>query len=93
MTVAAPVSSAPVGQRTNTPAIVALITGILGINVVAIALGHIALVQIKRSGERGKVLAIVGLVLGYLGLLAVIIAAVALVSYVQSGPVIDTTFP
>lgn len=97
MTVSAPVSptidQAVVGPRTNIPAIIALITGILGINIVAIVLGHIGLVQIKRSGERGKVLAIVGLILGYLGLIVMVGATIALVGYVQNGPVIETTFP
>jgi peptidyl-prolyl cis-trans isomerase B (cyclophilin B) len=34
--------------------------------VAGIITGHVALTQIKRSGERGRGLAITGLVLGYL---------------------------
>ena len=60
----------------NVLSIVTLIGGILGFNLVAVILGHIALVQLKRTGERGRTLAIVGLVLGYLGIVVVIIVAV-----------------
>ncbi|MFD0995500.1 peptidyl-prolyl cis-trans isomerase B (cyclophilin B) [Pseudoclavibacter chungangensis] len=60
------VADNPAG-RTNVMAIIALVTGIIGFAIVPVVLGHIALSQIKRTGEGGKALAIVGLVLGYLG--------------------------
>jgi hypothetical protein len=53
---------APLGPRTNTLAIVALgLTVPLG----GIIAGHIALGQIKRTGEAGHGLAQAGLILGY----------------------------
>lgn len=68
-----PVALAPNNSdRTNTMAILALVlgwfTGILGV-----VFGHIALNQIKRTGERGRGLAIAGLVLGYIALVVVLI--------------------
>ncbi|MCJ0907040.1 DUF4190 domain-containing protein [Rhodococcus sp. ARC_M6] len=76
-----PVYGAPIrSQTTNTFAILALIFGILG-GVLGIVFGHIALSQIRRTGENGRGLAIAGLVLGYLfvafWLLIFIVAAVA----------------
>jgi len=59
--------------KTNTLAIVSLVAGIIGFNLIAVILGHIALSQIKRTGEGGRTLAIVGLVLGYLAIAAIII--------------------
>lgn len=52
-------------QRTNGFAVAALILGLLTGTVLAVVFGHIALSQIKRTGERGRGMAIVGLVLGY----------------------------
>ena len=75
-----PYSAAPVTPRTNTLAIVALILGIL-IPLGGIICGHIALSQIKRTGEAGHGLALAGTIVGYaltaLGLLSVIIWAVS----------------
>ncbi len=55
----------PVAAGTNSTAIVALITG-LTIAPLGIVFGHIALSQIKRTGQSGRGLAIAGLVLGYI---------------------------
>ena len=50
----------------NTLAVVSLASALTSIGaVMAIITGHIALAQIKRSGENGKVLAGTGLALGY----------------------------
>ncbi|MBL3690040.1 DUF4190 domain-containing protein [Leucobacter chromiireducens subsp. chromiireducens] len=51
----------------NALAIVALVTGIL-MNVVGIICGHIALSQIKRTGERGRGMALAGTIIGYVSL-------------------------
>lgn len=71
----------PYGQRrtgTNGFAVASLVLGILWIcsigSIAAIALGHIALAQIKRTGAAGWGLAITGLVLGYVGLGSALIA-------------------
>lgn len=76
---------------TNTLAVVALICSLLGVtllpglgSVVGIVAGHIALSQVKRSGEGGRGLAIAGLVVGYAGV--VIIGVVLLMlAYAAAG--------
>lgn len=55
---------APVGQKTNTLSIVALILGFL-VPIGGIITGHIALGQIKKSGEAGHGMALTGTILGY----------------------------
>lgn len=62
--------------RTNGWAIAALITAICGLILPPIICGHIALSQIRRTGEGGKVLAIIGMVLGYLELAVVVVLIV-----------------
>lgn len=64
---ASPYASAAAGPKTNTLAIVSLVLAFF-ISLGAIICGHIALGQIKKTGENGRGLAIAGLVLGYLGL-------------------------
>lgn len=53
--------------KLNTLAVVSLASAISWVGAVAgIITGHIALAQIKRSGEKGRALAVTALVLGYL---------------------------
>lgn len=52
------------GQKTNTLAIVALI-GAFVLAPVGIICGHMALGQIKKTGEGGRPLALWGTILGY----------------------------
>lgn len=51
--------------RTNGLAIAALVGGLV-LAPLGIVLGHIALSQIKRSGEQGRGLALAGLIIGYI---------------------------
>lgn len=74
-----------VQQRgTNGLAIASMVLGILWVwwigSVLAVVFGHIALGQIKRTGQGGRGMAIAGLVLGYIGIafLVLFILAVAL---------------
>ncbi|OBB77400.1 DUF4190 domain-containing protein [Mycobacterium sp. 852014-52144_SCH5372336] len=64
-----PVVVAPVGYlpaaKTNSMAIAALVSSLV-LAPLGIVFGHIALSQIKRSGEDGRGLAIAGLVIGYI---------------------------
>jgi hypothetical protein len=61
--------------KTNTLAIVSLVLAFF-VSLGAVITGHIALSQIKRTGEGGRGLAIAGLVLGYLGIAVGIIFAI-----------------
>jgi heme A synthase len=48
-------------------AIVSLVTAFV-VSLAAIITGHIALAQIKRTGEKGRGLALAGVILGYAGI-------------------------
>ncbi|WP_125099874.1 DUF4190 domain-containing protein [Leucobacter chromiireducens] len=75
---AMPAGAAYPGQQQppmNALAIVALVTGIL-VNVVGIICGHIALSQIKRTGERGRGMALAGTIIGYVSLAFSIIGVI-----------------
>jgi hypothetical protein len=64
----------PVAKTTNGLAIAALVLGCLQFflwvlsGIPAIICGHIALSQIRRTGQEGRGMAIAGLIIGYLGL-------------------------
>jgi hypothetical protein len=66
----------------NTLAVVSLASGISIVGaLVAVITGHIALAQIRKSGESGKALAVTGTVLGYIHLAAwIIFSLLAVVS-------------
>lgn len=74
-----PVTVVPGGYvpaaRTNSMAIVALVCSLV-LAPLGVVFGHIALSQIKRSGEDGRGLAIAGLVIGY------VFTAVAVASFI-----------
>ncbi|HEX4443167.1 MAG TPA: DUF4190 domain-containing protein [Galbitalea sp.] len=66
------------GQRTNGFAVASMILGLLGLSLFAIIFGHVALGQIRRSGERGGGMAVTGLVFGYLWLVGASIYLIVL---------------
>ena len=84
-----PYGQAP-ADKYNVLAIVSLVSAFF-ISLVAIITGHIALSQIKKTGEKGRGLAIGGLVLGYLGVLAgiivIIVWFVVIVAAVNDGSI------
>ena len=63
--------------RTNTPAVLALIFGVLGGTILPIIFGHIARSQIRQTGESGRGFALAGLILGYLSSAVVLILIIA----------------
>lgn len=76
---AAPSYAAPYSgygpAKTNTLAIVSLISSIVGLflipfigSVAGVITGHMSLGQIKRTGEGGRGLALAGTIVGYVGL-------------------------
>jgi hypothetical protein len=80
-----------VKRATNTLAIVSLVSAFV-VSLAAVITGHIALSQIKKTGENGRGLAIAGLILGYAGIafgflciaLVILGAAVDAASYTSS---------
>jgi hypothetical protein len=63
-------------QPTNAFAIVALVCALIGGSVLGIVFGHVALSQIRRTGERGEGMANAALVIGYLALIALVIIVI-----------------
>ena len=74
-------SPAPAGPKTNTLSIVALILSVVGVSIGAVIVGHIALGQIKRTGEAGHGLALAGTIIGYVGCAGWIIGWVGLILF------------
>jgi len=72
------------GEKWNVLAIVSLVSAFF-VSLAAVICGHIALSQIKKTGEKGRGLAIAGLVLGYLGLIAGIIFIVVVILVTIAG--------
>ena len=68
-----------VPQRTNGLAIAALVLGLLSGTVIAVVLGHVALSQIRRTGEGGRGMAIAGLILGYFWTAVVVIYLIVVI--------------
>ena len=82
--------SYPAGDRAavtpwNGMAIGSLVTSVVGLSLIGVILGHIALSQIKRTGEQGSVLALIGVILGYVGILAWIILGIVGIVTLASG--------
>ena len=66
----------PRARDTNIWAILALISA-LTVPPLAIVAGHVALSQIKRTGDQGRGLAIAGLVIGYVFTVIFVLAVIA----------------
>jgi peptidyl-prolyl cis-trans isomerase B (cyclophilin B) len=64
---------APQSAKTNTMAILALVFAFVFAPVGAI-LGHVALGQIKKTGEDGRGLALAGVIIGWIGTAVAILA-------------------
>lgn len=79
----APAYGQPSGAKTNVLAIISLVASIAGFvilwgigSIAGVICGHIALGQIKKTGEQGRGMAMAGLILGYVGIALAIIAAI-----------------
>ena len=70
------------GKRTNVLAIVGLILAIF-FPVVGAIVGHVALSQIKKTGEEGRGIALAAVIVGWtltgLAIIAVIVAAIPII--------------
>lgn len=71
----------PTGAKTNTLAIVSLVASLIGLVsgigfLVGIICGHIAIGQIKKTGEQGRGMALAGLIIGYVGIVLSIILTI-----------------
>jgi hypothetical protein len=78
----APQYGAPVAEeKYNVLSIVSLVSAFF-VSLVAVITGHIALSQIKRTGEKGRGLAIAGLILGYLSIAATIVVIIVMIPFI-----------
>ncbi|WP_314148264.1 DUF4190 domain-containing protein [uncultured Leifsonia sp.] len=69
--------------RTNTLAIVSLVSAFV-VSIVAVITGHIALAQIRRTGEAGRGMALAGLIIGYVGVgFTVLVFAIWLITFIS----------
>lgn len=78
----------PAPPKTNTLAIVSLISGIVGLvivpfigSIVAVITGHMSLSQLKRSGEAGRGMALAGTIIGWVGLALAIIGLILFIAF------------
>ena len=81
-------AAVPANERWNVLAIVGFVLAFV-VSLGAVICGHIALAQIKRTGEKGRGLALAAVILGYIGLvvgiLLVILWFVVIAAAVSSG--------
>ncbi|CAD5991436.1 DUF4190 domain-containing protein [Agreia sp. COWG] len=68
-------ATAPTARPTNVLGVITLVLGVLGFAIVPVITGHIALNQIKRTGDEGRGITLAGLVLGYVGLAGYVLVA------------------
>lgn len=79
-------------RRTNSTAKVALACSIIEfafppIAIVAIILGHLAVREIRRTGQDGLGIATTALVLGYIGLLLAVFVPLLIGGWLSTGPI------
>lgn len=76
---------APTTTSTNGLAIASLITSLVGLSLLGVIFGHVALKKIGTTGEGGKGLATAGLVIGYLGLVVGLLFVLVIPALSMSG--------
>ena len=74
---------APVQAKTNTLAIIALVSSFF-ISLLGVILGHIALNQIKTTGEGGRGLAIAALIIGYVSMALAVVIIIGMLASVAA---------
>jgi hypothetical protein len=88
--------AAPMPTGTNGLAIASLVCSFF-IPIVGVILGHIALNQIKQTGQEGHGLAVAGLVIGYsliaLGLIIACFYIIIIAAFLNSGAVTEGFLP
>ena len=81
-------------EKFNVLAIVSFVSSFF-IGLVAVITGHIALGQIKKTGEKGRGFAIAGLIIGYVAILVfvvVVVVVVILIALPIALPILYTMF-
>ena len=91
----APGPGYPPAGPTSGMAIASLVVSLLGIGIVGVILGHLALNEINKSNGymQGRGLAIAGLVIGYLQIAAGVIFAIILIIGIATAATVPTSQP
>jgi hypothetical protein len=91
----APGPGYPPAGPTSGMAIASLVCSLLGIGLVGVILGHLALNEIKKSNgyTQGRGLAIAGLIIGYLQIAAGIVIALIVIISIATAVAIPTSQP
>jgi hypothetical protein len=76
-----PTTPPPASGELNDLAVVALIASCIGLSIPGLVMGHIALRQIKRTGETGHGFALAAVIVGYVISVLVLLAIVAFVVF------------
>ncbi len=90
--IAYPRAEAALRTPWNGLAIASLVLSVIALGLLGVILGHIALHQIKRTGEQGWILAVIGVVLGYLGIVAAIVFGIVSIVLLSSGIPVWTNY-
>lgn len=69
--------------RTNVLAIISLISAFM-FSAAAVVTGHIALSEIKRTGETGRGMALAGLIIGYVGVAFMIVIFIVYFAFLSA---------
>jgi peptidyl-prolyl cis-trans isomerase B (cyclophilin B) len=81
-TVVAQPTTPPQGSgELNDLAVIALIASCVGLSIPGLVMGHIALRQIKKSGETGRGFALAAVIVGYVITVLVLLAVVAFIVF------------
>ena len=72
----------------NVLAIVSLVTSLVGFGLAGIITGHLALGQLKTSGEQGRGLALAGTIVGYVGIAAVLLFTLIMIAMAVFVPLV-----
>ncbi|WP_449373959.1 thioredoxin domain-containing protein [Arthrobacter psychrolactophilus] len=67
-------------ETTNTLAIVSFVLAFF-VSIAAVITGHLALSQIRRTGEKGRGFALAGVIIGYVSMATTVLAVIALIAF------------
>ena len=72
----------------NVLSIVSLVGSLTGFGLVGIITGHLALGQLKSSGEQGRGLALAGTIVGYAGIAALVLFTLIMIAMAVFVPLV-----
>lgn len=73
-------------RPTSGMAVASMVLGLVGVSLLAVIFGHVALGDVKRNHKDGRGMAIAGLVLGYLGIILWVVLLAGMIAAAKSLP-------